>query len=95
MEFHDQKLVCRDCGTSFVWTAGEQEFYQKKGFDNPPSRCPECRRKKKENQTQNTARGSYPITCSRCGKQDTVPFEPREGREVLCRDCFTQAKRPQ
>jgi CxxC-x17-CxxC domain-containing protein len=26
--------------------------------------------------------------CSQCGKETTVPFRPRQGRPVLCRDCF-------
>ncbi|MCL2326110.1 MAG: hypothetical protein FWC40_06415 [Proteobacteria bacterium] len=32
---------------------------------------------------------SYQITCSHCGKHDTVPFQPYEGSVVLCRDCMT------
>ncbi len=47
MNFQDQTLTCRDCGKEFVWTASEQEFYQKKGFTNAPVRCPECRAAKK------------------------------------------------
>ena len=30
--FEDKTLVCKDCGTEFVWTAGEQEFYASHGF---------------------------------------------------------------
>jgi hypothetical protein len=41
--YADQTLACRDCGTSFVFTRGEQEFYERKGFANAPSRCPDCR----------------------------------------------------
>ena len=28
----DKTLVCRDCGSEFVFSVGEQEFYQEKGF---------------------------------------------------------------
>ena len=45
----DKELVCRDCGQKFVFTAGEQEFYQQKGFDNEPTRCTDCRRAHKQN----------------------------------------------
>ena len=31
--------VCKDCGKEFVWTAGEQEFYASRGFENQPQRC--------------------------------------------------------
>ena len=28
----DKTLKCRDCGSEFVFSVGEQEFYQEKGF---------------------------------------------------------------
>jgi CxxC-x17-CxxC domain-containing protein len=34
-------------------------------------------------------RRSFEITCSHCGKADTVPFEPFPGSVVLCRDCMS------
>jgi DNA-directed RNA polymerase subunit RPC12/RpoP len=43
----DKTLVCVDCGSEFVFTEGEQEFYKTKGFDQEPKRCPECRRNRK------------------------------------------------
>ncbi len=43
----DIKLVCKDCGKEFVFTVGEQEFYQEKGFTNQPVRCRECRKARK------------------------------------------------
>lgn len=46
-EFKDMTLVCKDCNCEFVWTAGEQEFYQEKGFTNPPARCPKDRERRK------------------------------------------------
>ena len=48
MAFEDKTLKCRDCGVDFVFTAGEQEFYAQKGFENEPTRCNDCRRKKKQ-----------------------------------------------
>jgi len=32
------------------------------------------------------------IKCSECGKEDEVPFKPREGTPVYCRDCFAKRK---
>lgn len=46
-EYQDKTLVCKDCGTEFVFTAGEQQFYAEKGFTNEPQRCPECRKARK------------------------------------------------
>lgn len=47
MSFADRALTCRDCGQSFVFTAGEQEFHASKGFENDPSRCADCRAARK------------------------------------------------
>jgi Probable zinc-ribbon domain len=47
-EYNDQQLTCADCNRDFTWTAGEQEFFNEKGFTNPPKRCKECRQAKKE-----------------------------------------------
>ena len=47
--YKDKTIVCKDCGNEFVFTAGEQEFYAEKGFDNAPERCKECRAKRKAN----------------------------------------------
>ena len=44
----DRELTCVDCGGTFVWTAGEQDFYEEKGFTEPPKRCKSCRQAKKE-----------------------------------------------
>ena len=45
----DRQLVCVECGSKFVYTVGEQEFYKQKGFENEPKRCQACRgRRKKE-----------------------------------------------
>jgi hypothetical protein len=46
----DKNLVCKDCGVTFVFTEGEQAFYQEKGFTNEPQRCPDCRKAKKQQQ---------------------------------------------
>ena len=41
--YEDKTLVCKECGNEFVFTAGEQEFYAEKGFQNEPQRCKSCR----------------------------------------------------
>lgn len=38
----DKKIVCKECGKEFDFTAREQEFYKEKGFSEP-KRCKECR----------------------------------------------------
>jgi len=48
MSFTDKSIRCPDCGTTFTFTAGEQEFFASKGFTNDPKRCPLCRQAKKQ-----------------------------------------------
>jgi CxxC-x17-CxxC domain-containing protein len=42
----DKTLTCRDCGNTFTFTEGEQDFYSQKGYSEP-MRCPDCRAAKK------------------------------------------------
>ncbi len=39
----DQQITCSDCGSPFVFTASEQQFYESKGLSGPPKRCKPCR----------------------------------------------------
>ncbi|MBU3979213.1 zinc-ribbon domain containing protein [Patescibacteria group bacterium] len=93
-EVKDITLTCKDCGQNFVWTADEQEFYKQKNF-SAPLRCKNCRVKAraKFDSGNGGSRQSFPITCGQCGAQDTVPFQPRGDRPVLCRNCFKKGDR--
>lgn len=85
--YQDKYLICRDCGREFVFLAGEQEFYETHGFGTEPTRCPECRRIKKQNMRR---REIFEVVCSRCGEVDTLPFEPRHDIPVYCRKCHKE-----
>ena len=43
----DRTLTCKDCGSEFIFTEGEQAFYVEKGFENDPVRCADCRKARK------------------------------------------------
>lgn len=98
----DEMLDCVDCGREFAFTAGEQEFYATKGFQNKPNRCADCRSPRKAMRGQNGGerggsgggrqREMFQATCSQCGNMAEVPFQPRGDKPVYCRDCF--ASRP-
>ena len=84
--YQDKTLVCKECGNEFVFTAGEQEFYAEKGFQNEPTRCKACRQARK-----NAARGErvmYDAVCAECGAPTKIPFEPKTDRPVYCSSCF-------
>ena len=46
MEFVDKVLKCVDCGSDFIFTAGEQLFFHDKQFKNDPKRCKQCKAKR-------------------------------------------------
>lgn len=126
----DKTLTCRDCGQAFTFTAGEQAFYQERGFSEP-QRCPACRSARKQQRSSGGGGGydsggygggggyssggyggggggyssggggggyssgprqMYPATCSNCGKQTEVPFQPRSDKPVFCRECFAERR---
>jgi len=98
MSFQDKSIQCSDCGTTFTFTAEEQEFFQSKGYTNEPKRCPSCREARKAERYGNgsygrdTRRQMFPAKCAECGKETEVPFEPREGRPVYCSDCYRKIR---
>jgi CxxC-x17-CxxC domain-containing protein len=96
-DFEDMELECGDCGVTFVFSAEDQEFYSQKRYSNP-KRCPDCRAQRKMNSPRGGGRSrgggggfnkpQYRVTCSACGCETTVPFEPRGDRPVYCSDCY-------
>ena len=102
MDFVDRILRCSDCGSDFIFTAGEQLFFFDRQFKNDPKRCKLCKAKRAG--LGRTAEGAAAVAalplsrtetrtqCSECGVETTVPFKPTQGRPVFCRSCF-QLKR--
>ncbi len=97
MSYTDKNLTCRDCGHTFVFTVGEQEFHEQKGFTNTPGRCPECRAAHKAQSGfgggrreggSSGPREMHSATCASCGKACQVPFQPSGEKPVYCSDCF-------
>ena len=92
--YQDKTLNCKDCGQEFTFTAGEQEFYAQKGFENQPTRCKPCRSRKKTDRGDGGGMSSRPqrelfsVVCDDCGQETQVPFRPSQDRPVYCRDCF-------
>ncbi len=88
--YQDKTLACRDCGAEFTFTAGEQEFYAEKGFQNEPTRCKDCRQSHKANRQQNSGapREMHSAVCAQCGAQTQVPFLPKNDRPIYCSECY-------
>ena len=92
--YQDITLKCKDCGKEFVFTAGEQEFYAEKGFQNQPQRCRDCRNAKKNGgaSVNKPQRELFDAVCAECGKPAKIPFQPTNDRPVYCSDCFAARK---
>lgn len=98
-EFEDISIDCTDCSQAFVWTAGEQAFFQTKQLSNPPKRCKPCKRAKNRRleavemakATGQRKRVEVRADCARCGTTTTVPFYPCQGRPVFCRQCYLES----
>lgn len=97
----DRTLTCRDCSQEFIFTAGEQEFYIEKGFENDPTRCSACRHARKQqsggggfgSSGSRPQRQMFPAVCASCGVETEVPFQPSGEKPVYCRDCFQSMRR--
>ena len=96
MSYADKTIACRDCGTDFVFTAGEPEFYAQKGFTNEPTRCPACRQSRKA--SGGGGRGGY-------GERDSYGSRgggggyssgggSREMHTTTCASCGKEAQVP-
>jgi CxxC-x17-CxxC domain-containing protein len=106
LSFSDKTLTCKDCGQEFTWTAGEQEFYSSRGLMNEPGRCPTCRAARRASGGMGGGGGSayggsrgmggprefFTATCSNCGGEARVPFQPRGDKPVYCSSCFEQVR---
>jgi CxxC-x17-CxxC domain-containing protein len=100
VSFADKVLVCRDCAAEFVFSAGEQLFYQQKGLVNEPGRCPSCRAARKAERDggvlgameSRPRREMHPAVCAECGASTLVPFLPRLEKPVYCSPCFERVR---
>ena len=102
MDFQDRALQCIDCKNEFTFTAGEQEFYARKGFREIPKRCKPCREARKvraprsprereppRDREPQREREMFDAVCAACGAPARVPFRPASGRPVYCRECYS------
>ena len=96
MSYQDKSIQCCDCGTTFTFSADEQELFASRGYTNDPKRCMACRQARKSERYGNSNQGSrrqmFPVVCAECGKDTEVPFEPRGDKPVYCSDCFSKVR---
>ena len=78
MTLADKDLTCVECNAVFIFTSGEQEFFESKGYTNEPKRCPTCRQSRRYQQRGSLQgeRELHPINCADCGAEAMVPSSP-------------------
>lgn len=101
MAYEDRSLTCVECSQEFTFTADDQEFHARKGYQEP-KRCPNCRQARRGGGGgggyggggggYGGARQMYDVTCDSCQKQTQVPFMPSQDRPVYCDECFAKNK---
>jgi CxxC-x17-CxxC domain-containing protein len=96
----DKTLTCRDCGQTFVFTAGEQAFYQERGFSEP-QRCPACRAKRKADRNASGgydgggySSGGYSSGGYSSGGNGGYSSEPRQMYAATCSNCGKETQVP-
>ena len=91
-QFETKSLSCVECRNVFIFSIQEQEFFHSHGLANTPKRCPHCRiliRMRREGKSTDTV---TQLNCIECGEKTTVPFQPRNDRQIYCATCFKQFK---
>jgi CxxC-x17-CxxC domain-containing protein len=95
MNFQDRPLQCLDCKNEFIFTAGEQEFYERKGFRELPKRCRPCREARKSRRVDSDGMGNdsgysgnYAVDGNR------TPRSSRELFDATCASCGAPARVP-
>src|SRR6266849_5110287 len=104
----DMTLTCRDCQQAFTFTQGEQDFYASRGFSEPSRcpDCRAARKAQRDGGSYDSYGGSsygggggarapremFNVTCSSCGQEAQVPFQPSNDKPVYCSACFEKRR---
>jgi len=97
MTYADKNLICCHCGTEFLFTAFEQEFYVLNAFTHEIECCRACRRARKSPSLPVFPHPSHPLrpirsmrdaTCMVCGTTIAVSGDPRVDRPLYCAECY-------
>jgi CxxC-x17-CxxC domain-containing protein len=98
MSFQNKNLKCSDCGKTFTLSVDEQRYFLSKGSTHEPKRCPDCYQARNLSLSENSGYNYWPVrqmfhvVCADCGKETEMPFKPRQGKPVYCRDCYRKSK---
>jgi hypothetical protein len=83
--FTDRELRCEDCGRRHIWTARRQDEWARAGRFVPPSKCEDCRARRKAvvSVVEADAKGDLKLRCKECGQR----FEFSAGEQQFFASC--------
>lgn len=90
MNYLDKTLICKNCQAEFIWTSGEQKFFEEKGLQNIPLRCTDCRKLHKKGKKPGGR--AVEVKCEICGKTGQIGFPVLPEEKIYCQECFSKAK---
>jgi CxxC-x17-CxxC domain-containing protein len=82
----DLLLMCSDCGGEFVFTAGEQQFFQERGYSSP-RRCKPCRQAKQNSGGGGGGGNHAPSHAHQDGGGYSAGAGMSSGTTVVCASC--------
>jgi CxxC-x17-CxxC domain-containing protein len=86
----DRTLTCVDCGSDFIHSADDQQYYAEKGFSSDPKRCVSCRASRRA-----AREGGYSVQDIGGPRgYERGSTSSREYFAVLCSECGNQAQVP-
>ena len=91
MAIADTFLKCVECGTDFLFSFDEQEFYALMGVKGEPNRCPACRTLYKDFKRAPPV-PAHRVVCDMCGGEYVLPFKPIGRNPFYCPSCYRRAK---
>jgi CxxC-x17-CxxC domain-containing protein len=94
MAFTDKTISCVQCGNSFVFTAGEQEFYAEKGYTNEPKRCKPCREEAKRGKPGGAGGPGAYAASSTPGDGGMSRGGGRQMFDIVCDNCGQPSQVP-
>jgi CxxC-x17-CxxC domain-containing protein len=90
----DKSITCRECGQPFTFTAGEQAFYQERGYTEP-QRCASCRAARKAQQAaQGFDRGGASSRGGYSGSGGGYSSGSRQLYPAVCSSCGVETEVP-
>ncbi|HEY9714515.1 MAG TPA: zinc-ribbon domain-containing protein, partial [Chroococcales cyanobacterium] len=71
-DYSNKELICRDCKSTFIFSAEEQQFFKEKGLANEPKRCANCRLLLRSQREGSKIQKTAEVPCSGCNKPTRV-----------------------